>query len=249
MDKKPTPLPAQWPQGYLSWEGSFEELVHTATAVLAELDPAAKPPTERTVRHYQQTSVVGRGRKEGRSAVFGFKDLEGIVTAKGLVQQGWTLDKAASLINSSPGVSNMVYGSPEAAVPAGAGPTDVVAQMMLQAGLHRGQPATVAAASFLPPRALKSSGLLRSAFPAVAGESSALMANMQAMGGHAAQTFAAPLSVTESQATYTSSTVESLQPTPWLQVYLDPTGLGQADPDQRALAESALQDLIARLRS
>ena len=91
---------AVWPQDYQNWTGNFDQLLNAANIVLSQLDPNAKPLTARTLRHYQQTQVVGRGSKQGRSASFDFKDLSDVVATKNLVKEGWTLNHTSALLNS-----------------------------------------------------------------------------------------------------------------------------------------------------
>ena len=132
--------PDTWPDGYLDWSGGFDELVATANDVLRHIDPQASPLTTRTLRHYQQTNVVGRGEKLGRQALFTYHDLANAVAAKSLVKSGWTLNNAASLFDQSSqlGVSSAAYttaAQPTGVLPAPASPSSahaisVVASLM-----------------------------------------------------------------------------------------------------------------------
>ena len=224
---KTTPAPL-WPQDYQQWTGSFKELVAAAQAVVAQLEPQAKAPTERLLRYYQQQGVLGRGtRGHGNQAVFGFEDLAAIVTAKSLVQQNWTLDNAAKLF-ATPGqkasdVSSMLY-SPSgnarvaeaqpafgaaSAVPTSA--QSVVAQLMAQSHHtpHPGRGTPLALQGAL-------NGPTRSAVAPAAA--------------------------------YASAPVQSIRPVPWLTVYLDEAAAQGAAPTERAQARAALEALLKTLR-
>lgn len=223
------PSSKQWPADYLTWSGSFSELVKTASEVLALLEPHAKPPTERLLRYYQQQGVLGRGERQGNRSLFGFDDLERVVATKGLVQQNWTLDNASKLFSASVGsepVSALLY-SPSPA------------------------PAAEASSVFLAQQACAPSS-------AVQEDATSVVARLMA-SSHAAQPnhvrsksvspLVAPLPVsTALGGSIKTSAVKSYQPTPWLTVYLDEAAVQGAAPQERALACQTLEALLKHLR-
>lgn len=232
-----TILPKTWPDDYRQWTGSFRDLVRVATEVLAQLEPEAKAPTERLLRYYQQEGVLGRGSRQGNSAVFNFADLERVVATKSLVQQNWTLDNAAKLFSTSgqqpEAMTSLLYASPSSlslgdnpvgmpngfmsspALPGnGEGATSVVARLM--ASNHAMPPP--AKPSALPPvRAMAAPALRGSLGPGLSK-------------------------------TLNVAPVQSYRPTPWLTVYLDEAAAQGAAPDERAQARDTLEALLKTLR-
>ena len=225
-----TSSPPVWPQDYRQWTGSFKELVTTAQEVLALLEPTAKPPTERLLRYYQQNNVLGRGRRgHGNQAVFGFEDLAAIVTAKGLVQQNWTLDNAAKLL-ATPGqkasdVSTMLYASP----------------------------------AVLPPTAPAAFASMAVSEPLLVADAQSVVARLMAQSHHTpSPNRAAPLALqgaltrsvasASPAAALNTSPVQAIRPAPWLTVYLDEAASQGAAPAERAQACAALEALLNTLR-
>lgn len=247
--------PNRWPDDYLTWTGSFKDLVSASAEVLAVLDPTVKAPNERLLRYYQQESILGRGQKlqDGNRAVFSFDDLERVVAAKGLVKQNWTLSNAAKLLSStdpsSESVTSLLYASPApmgtpslsmaSASLASATPqqaTDVVARLMARSGLGASAPASsVAMASASASGASGSNpGFLRSAFQASAlpNVSSTLASPQKEMSP-------APSAV---------QSVQAIRPASWLAVYIDQTALQGAAESERTQARQALEALLETLR-
>ena len=224
-----TPSTKIWPDDYRQWTGSFRELAATAAEVLALLEPAAKAPTERLLRYYQQEGVLGRGSRQGNRSLFDFSDLERVVATKGLVQQNWTLDNAAKLFSTAgqtpEAVTSLMYASPTSAdlplaqsnafmassAPSGEDASSVVARLM--ASNHALPPVK---ASALPP--------VRAAVAPSLGGSLGMSKTLNV------------------------SPVQSFRPTPWLTVYLDEAAAQGAAPDERALARETLETLLKNLR-
>ena len=92
-----------WPDYYTSWEGDLSSLVETANKIVSDLGYEGDI-TERSVRNYQHKTLVGRGLRQGKSSVFSFADLAGLVAAKTLVKEGWTIAQTASYLSG--GVQN-----------------------------------------------------------------------------------------------------------------------------------------------
>lgn len=91
----------QWPEEYLAWSGSFDDLVSTSAEVLADICPEAGAPTTSLVRYYQQQGAVGRGERKGRVASFSFPELAQVVAAKQMVTNQVPLAIAKELMKSS----------------------------------------------------------------------------------------------------------------------------------------------------
>lgn len=121
---------SQWPTDYRTWKGTLPELVKTANAVLANKVPDSIPVSVRTARHYQDKGLIGRGDKQGRSAHYGFTDLEALVASKELVSGGLPIDYASSLMANTP-----MEAITTALAPSGQSASAVVANMMRSAHL------------------------------------------------------------------------------------------------------------------
>lgn len=120
-----------YPHDYLQWTGSIDDLVSTANEILRQKDLHHKDISVRTARHYQQTGMLGKGQRVGKSSVFSYADLATLVSAKGLIQDGWTIKHASSLLSSQTGAVDASLNSPVA----------MVGQMMHSAGLGGSLPA------------------------------------------------------------------------------------------------------------
>lgn len=223
-----------WPDGYRDWSGSFQELVDTAAAVLAALEPSAKAPTARLLRYYQQQGVLGRGTRQGNRSVFRFADLERVVATKGLVQNNWTLDNAAKLFSTQAqvgeDVSALLYApSPEPAALPSAPTLGAVAPMGLGRSMASPDATSVVAR------------LMAQNHPRPAPQMRYALGVGSSKGAPAG--VAAPASTA-----YASHPVQAVRPAPWLTVYLDEAAARGAAPAERAAARSALEALLTTLR-
>jgi len=246
--------PRQWPNDYLSWTGSFSDLVTTAAEVVALLEPSVKAPTERSLRDYQQRGLLGRGQRQGgNKAVFGFDDLQRVVATKGLVKQNWTLAHASSLLNSDEPaeaeVVQLMYASPQsfplggALMANAAGSADSASNASAVVARLMARPAGFASAA--PGGGLQKSALY---VPGVSPQGHAGMSPTQRRGLHSpAPVFDKKTAAQPSTTAYASTPVESIRPAPWLTVYIDQDAAQGAPEDERALARAALQSVLDRL--
>lgn len=82
-----------------TWSGSFIDLVAKANQLWSRLSPKSEPITERSARHYQQTGVLGRGVRHGRSSLFFARDVAALVSAKSLAHERWPLEQVQKLLS------------------------------------------------------------------------------------------------------------------------------------------------------
>lgn len=230
-----TPTHPRWPDDYKSWTGTIQELADTATQVLQALEPDVKAPNLRLLRYYQQSGVMGRGRKEGSQAIFGFEDLERVVAAKGLVKQNWTLDQAVSLMDTHPApVSSLLYGSPTASL-SGTLPVPPVSPLAASA-----EPAS---AQDVVARLMARSTLGASASSHSSGalgmSSTPTLATANAIVRSVSPKMAAPAPV--------ATPMQAIQPAPWMTVYLDEAAARRASPADRQAAVDALLSALRTL--
>lgn len=92
----------KWPDDYTNWEGTSEDLVRVSNEVLALISADTRPMTLRSLRHYQNSEVISRGVKRGKSAYFDYKDLMSLVTAKLMANNNWNLNQAKQVLESMP---------------------------------------------------------------------------------------------------------------------------------------------------
>lgn len=91
------------PDDLVNWSGSAAQLAEKANGLLAQLDPAiAKSEiNERLVRYYAQEGVLAPPDREGREAIFRFRQLIELLVARFLIRDKWPLKKVGELIRSS----------------------------------------------------------------------------------------------------------------------------------------------------
>lgn len=102
-----------WPDDYLHWTGSFEDMLSQASEILATLAPGLEPPTASLARYYQQQNLLGRGTRKGRSSIFSFDDLATLVATKQMAKHLQSpLSVARHVFSNSPAatVSMSAYG-------------------------------------------------------------------------------------------------------------------------------------------
>ena len=101
------------------WSGDVNELARLAGEILAArgLADASSEPTVRLIRDYAQRGIVSRAERQGKEAIYGYRQLLEFVAARVLVADGWPLAKIAehfahiaeaelrSLISGQPGVA------------------------------------------------------------------------------------------------------------------------------------------------
>lgn len=160
-----------YPQDYLQWTGSIDDLVSTANEILRQKDLHHKDISVRTARHYQQTGMLGKGQRVGKSSVFSYADLATLVSAKGLIQDGWTIKHASSLLSSQTGAVDASLNSPVA----------MVGQMMHSAGLGGSLPAPRAV--FAANASLSAPGAASFSATAVGGAVSSAVVHHQPVDG------------------------------------------------------------------
>lgn len=79
-----------------NWRGSAAELAALAAERLGGLGFEDDKLNERLVRYYVSEHVLSRPRREGREAVFGYRQLLELLAARLLSRDGWPLAKIAS---------------------------------------------------------------------------------------------------------------------------------------------------------
>jgi hypothetical protein len=100
-----------------TWSGSFTDLVDKANSLWKQLSPGSAPITERLARHYQQTGLLGRGVRHGRSSEFSARDVASLVSAKSLAHERWPLEQVQKLLSIDMSALSNEYsssGSPSA---------------------------------------------------------------------------------------------------------------------------------------
>jgi hypothetical protein len=79
------------------WTGDVSELARLAGEILAVrgLVDASTEPTVRVIRDYAQRGIVSRAERQGKEAIYGYRQLLEFVAARVLVADGWPLAKIA----------------------------------------------------------------------------------------------------------------------------------------------------------
>jgi hypothetical protein len=82
---------------FVSWTGDVSELARLAGEILAArgLADASTEPTVRVIRDYAQRGIVSRAERQGKEAIYGYRQLLEFVAARVLVADGWPLAKIA----------------------------------------------------------------------------------------------------------------------------------------------------------
>jgi CheY-like chemotaxis protein len=77
------------------WRGNAAELAAVARELLGPLGLEDERLNERLVRYYVQAGILSRPAREGREALFGYRQLLELVAARELANDGWPLAKIA----------------------------------------------------------------------------------------------------------------------------------------------------------
>jgi hypothetical protein len=79
------------------WTGDVSELARLAGEVLASCGfaDASAEPNVRLIRDYAQRGIVSRAERQGKEAIYGYRQLLEFVAARVLVADGWPLAKIA----------------------------------------------------------------------------------------------------------------------------------------------------------
>lgn len=231
----------RWPLDYLTWTGTFDELVATATTVLQTLRPQDKPLSARLVRHYIQEGLIGRGTREGRTSRFSYEELAGVVATKHLVKDGWSLKNASALLHSAPSGYVTEAASLSASAPAATTPAavDVVRLLMERS-------ATAGASTFAGPRAVYAlsasprPSLTRGLGPLVSPQGLSggptLSVSPAQAGASSVPAWNPPSSLTPCAAPsvdVASSASSVTEFAPWLRLDMDRAQFLQASPEER----------------
>jgi len=76
------------------WSGDVIELARVAGEILAALGLVdATEPNVRVIRDYAQRGIVSRAERQGKEAIYGYRQLLELVAARVLVTDGWPLAK------------------------------------------------------------------------------------------------------------------------------------------------------------
>jgi hypothetical protein len=79
------------------WTGDVSELARLSGGILAArgLVDASTEPNVRVIRDYAQRGIVSRAERQGKEAIYGYRQLLEFVAARVLVADGWPLAKIA----------------------------------------------------------------------------------------------------------------------------------------------------------
>lgn len=83
------------------WRGSGDALAATVTELLDQLGLGRQQIGERLVRYYVQQGVLSRPEREGREAVYTYRQLLELVVARLMAEDGWPLAKIADFNRSA----------------------------------------------------------------------------------------------------------------------------------------------------
>jgi hypothetical protein len=80
-----------------NWSGDVSELARVAGEILASFGfaDASAEPNVRVIRDYAQRGIVSRPERQGKEAMYGYRQLLEFVAARVLVTDGWPLAKIA----------------------------------------------------------------------------------------------------------------------------------------------------------
>jgi hypothetical protein len=93
---------AKLPDDLIDWRGSAADLAQQVNTLLSQLLPGADAAVnERLVRYYVQEWVLDAPEREGREAVFRFRQLLQLLVARVLLHDKWPLKKVAELIREA----------------------------------------------------------------------------------------------------------------------------------------------------
>ena len=96
-------LLASLPDDLIDWRGTAADLADKANSLLPRLNRQDDGGSinERLVRYYVAEKVLTPPEREGREALFGFRQVIELLVARYLLKDGWPLAKIASLVQSS----------------------------------------------------------------------------------------------------------------------------------------------------
>src|SRR5262245_48197233 len=82
---------------YETWSGDADELADLAGEILGALGlvDASSEPNARLIRDYAQRCIVSRAERQGKEAIYGYRQLLEFVAARVLIADGWPLAKIA----------------------------------------------------------------------------------------------------------------------------------------------------------
>ncbi len=218
-------------EDFIGWTGSFEALIDNANQVLA---PTGAPTlTPRAARHYQQTRLLGHGRRTGRAATFGYADLCDLVGIKSLASRNFSLDQVSAIKSAAPPGALADTALNSYANVAGANHTPaqaVVSGMLAAAGL-----------SISPPQSPNVNLALMSSLAKSSMPQALRMASPHQPDRHLPPPV--PAMWVPPQPLWQHQHIS-----PWLEVNLDNSGMHLATPSQRAQAARALRALADTMK-
>jgi len=99
--------------GLAAWRGTAAELAETANTLISlipSLITDLGAGNERLVRHYVQVGVLSPPDREGREALFGYRQVLEFLAARYLLNDGWPLAKVGEMLRSTdlPGLLELV---------------------------------------------------------------------------------------------------------------------------------------------
>ena len=182
------------PDDLIHWSGSADDLATKANELLPSLTGAAdESVNERLVRYYVQEGALNPPDREGREAIFRFRQLIQLIVARLLLRDNWPLRKVAELIREAdvdallalaPGAKPRTRAE-EAIAGFRRGSPDARLSMTSRAALLDTSDFTSRAASTIRPADNDKPGLLQRALDVATGISqrrSALADNLRALG-------------------------------------------------------------------
>ena len=91
------------PDDLVEWRGTAAELAEKANSLLPRLNLTedAGSLNERLVRYYVSEKVLTPPEREGREAMFGFRQVIELLVIRYLLRDGWPLAKIAAMVQSS----------------------------------------------------------------------------------------------------------------------------------------------------
>lgn len=104
-----------WPNDYYKWTGDINSLAQTAQLIIKNLflekfniSSTKNTITVRSIRKYQQTKILGSGKRCGKKSIFSYDDLSALVAAKFLIKDGWTINNILNITPESREAMNVV---------------------------------------------------------------------------------------------------------------------------------------------
>jgi DNA-binding transcriptional MerR regulator len=91
------------PDDLVEWRGTAAELADKCNALLPRLglEADAGSVNERLVRYYVSEEVISPAEREGREAIFGFRQAIELLVTRYLLKDGWPLKKIAAMLRSA----------------------------------------------------------------------------------------------------------------------------------------------------